>query len=65
MKFLTAEYSLDLLLKILSLAIPCMAFVLKYASFCLNSETVSQQHSRTFINIKRYKIFTIHLLLTV
>ncbi|XP_011864037.1 PREDICTED: uncharacterized protein LOC105559963 isoform X1 [Vollenhovia emeryi] len=40
MKFLTTEYSLDLLLKVLSFAVPCMVFVLKYASFCFGSETV-------------------------
>ncbi|XP_039311466.1 uncharacterized protein LOC105197958 isoform X2 [Solenopsis invicta] len=40
MTFLTTEYSLDLLLKILSFAIPCMVFVLKYVSFCIGSNSV-------------------------
>ncbi|XP_071630161.1 uncharacterized protein [Temnothorax longispinosus] len=40
MKFFTTEYSLDLLLKVLSFAVPCMVFVLKYTSFCFGSETV-------------------------
>ncbi|XP_070159834.1 odorant receptor 10-like [Polyergus mexicanus] len=40
MKFVTTEYSLDLLLKILSFAAPCMVFVLKYISFCMGTETV-------------------------
>ncbi|XP_025073167.1 LOW QUALITY PROTEIN: uncharacterized protein LOC105423399, partial [Pogonomyrmex barbatus] len=40
MKFLTTEYSLDLLLKVLSFAVPCMVFVLKYVSFYIGSETV-------------------------
>ncbi|XP_019889423.1 uncharacterized protein LOC109611414 isoform X1 [Ooceraea biroi] len=40
MKFLTTEYSLDLLLKVLSFTIPCIVFVLKYISFSIGTETV-------------------------
>ncbi|XP_067211475.1 uncharacterized protein [Linepithema humile] len=39
-KFLTTECNLDLLVKILSIAAPCMAFVIKYVSFCVGAETV-------------------------
>ncbi|XP_014482171.1 PREDICTED: uncharacterized protein LOC106748294 [Dinoponera quadriceps] len=40
LKFVTTEYSLDLLLKVLSFTTPCMVFVLKYISFCLGAESV-------------------------
>ncbi|XP_020291760.1 uncharacterized protein LOC109858677 [Pseudomyrmex gracilis] len=38
--FFTTEYSMELLLKILSFAIPCMVFVLKYISFIMNNESM-------------------------